>query len=348
MESNRPCQVIVVDDEPAINDVLENILEAAGVSVRTASNAQDALALYSKQMADVVITDIQMAGMSGFDLLAELLLRNPNAKVIMMTGYDSYDVVRRALQDGAYDYLTKPLEDHELIVARVLRAFEHVKLVRENANLIKRLQASHAKITGTNRHLVHLNKRLRHLAITDELTQLYNRRFIDRTIQTETEERTRLVNPLSVLLLDVDHFKAFNDKHGHDGGDQALQKVADILKQCSRAGDLIGRYGGEEFIALLPGTAANEANTLAETIRSEIKKQTFLFEKQPAHITVSLGVASTADSQDRVSGRRLIIQADKALYAAKDAGRNCSCHFSDLPDNQDNVLPLITPKAANG
>ena len=157
MDSNRPCNVIVVDDEPAINQILEKVLEDAGMSVRAAVNAQDALTLYKEQQADVVITDIQMSGMSGFELLAELLLRNPNAKIIMMTGYDSYDVVRRALQEGAYDYLTKPLEDHDLIVARVLRAFEHVKLIRENANLIKRLQASHAKITGTNRHLVHLN-----------------------------------------------------------------------------------------------------------------------------------------------------------------------------------------------
>ena len=124
MDSNRPCKVIVVDDEPAINQILENVLEAAGVLVRTAVNAQDALSQYNEQAADVVITDIQMSGMSGFDLLAELLQRNPNAKVIMMTGYDSYDVVRRALQEGAYDYLTKPLEDHDLIVARVLRAFE--------------------------------------------------------------------------------------------------------------------------------------------------------------------------------------------------------------------------------
>jgi len=347
MDSNRPCNVIVVDDEPAINQILEKVLEDAGMSVRAAANAQDALTLYKEQQADVVITDIQMSGMSGFDLLAELLLRNPNAKIIMMTGYDSYDVVRRALQEGAYDYLTKPLEDHDLIVTRVLRAFEHVKLIRENANLIKRLQASHAKITGTNRHLVHLSKRLRHLAITDELTQLYNRRFIDQTIQTETEERTRLVNPLSVLLLDVDHFKAFNDKHGHDGGDQALQAVADTMKKCSRPGDLIGRYGGEEFIAVLPGTSEDQANELAETIRGEIKKQAFMFEKQQTHITVSIGVASTVDNEDKVSGRRLIIQADKALYAAKDAGRNCSCHFSELPDTRDNVVPLIIPNAAN-
>ena len=128
MDSNRPCNVIVVDDEPAINQILEKVLEDAGMSVRSAVNAQDALMLYKEQQADVVITDIQMSGMSGFDLLAELLLRNPNAKIIMMTGYDSYDVVRRALQEGAYDYLTKPLEDHDLIVARVLRAFEHCLL----------------------------------------------------------------------------------------------------------------------------------------------------------------------------------------------------------------------------
>ena len=179
------------------------------------------------------------------------------------------------------------------------------------------------------------------------MTQLYNRRFIDRTIQTETEERTRLVNPLSVLLLDVDHFKAFNDKHGHDGGDQALQAVADIMKKCSRPGDLIGRYGGEEFIAVLPGTSEDQANALAETIRGEIKKQAFMFEKQQTHITVSIGVASTVDNKDKVSGRRLIIQADKALYAAKGAGRNCSCHFSELPDTRDNVVPLIIPDAAN-
>ena len=347
MKNNRLCRVIVVDDEPTINEVLKSVLEAAGVLVWTATSAQDALALHESHAADVVITDIQMSGMSGFDLLAELLARDPNAKVIMMTGFDSYNVVRRALQEGAYDYLTKPLDDHDRIIASVHRAFEHAQLTRENENLIMRLQASHAKMTATNQRLVHLNKRLRHLAVTDELTQIYNRRYIDRTMQTETEERTKLIDPLSVLLLDVDHFKTFNDNHGHDGGDRALQKVAEILKLGSRQGDLIGRYGGEEFICVLPGTSAEEAFSFAESIRNEIKTQTLMIEKQEAHLTVSIGIASTADVDQKVSGRRLIIQADKALYAAKDAGRDCSCHFANLPVSQDNVIPLILPKAAN-
>jgi len=345
MENNHPCKVIVVDDEPAINDILGDILEAAGVMVWKATNGEQALDLQERHAADVVITDIQMEGMSGFDLLGELLNRDPNAKVIMMTGFDSYDVVRRALQEGAYDYLTKPLEDHDVIIAGVLRAYEHSQLIRENANLIVRLQASHAKITASNQRLVHLNKRLRHLAVTDELTQIYNRRYIDRTMQTETEERTKLIDPLSVLLLDVDFFKRFNDSHGHDGGDQALQHVANILKSCTRTGDLIGRYGGEEFICILPGTSASAAKEIAETIRQEVKKQELTINGQQAPITISIGVSS-ATGDSKLSGRSLIIQADKALYGAKDAGRDQTCHYESMSGSDNNVVNL--PKAANG
>ncbi|GEM_PF-587116 len=347
--NNLQCRVLVVDDEPSINDILENVLEAAGATVWTANSAEEALCLHETHEIEVVITDIHMDGMSGFDLLGELFIRDPNSKVIMMTGYDTYDSVRRALQEGAYDYLTKPLEDHDLIVAAVHRAYENVKLIQENNKLISRLQASHTKVIAANQRLVHLNKRLRHLAITDELTQIYNRRFIDRTMQTETEQRTRLIDPLSVLLLDVDHFKLFNDSHGHDGGDKALQHVAQILTNNSRSGDLIGRYGGEEFICILPGTSAKDANIIAENIRNEIKQQPLIIENRKAPITVSIGISSSLETRGNVSGRSLIVQADNALYAAKYAGRDRTCHYDSFAENQDESESVETlPKVANG
>ena len=182
-----------------------------------------------------------------------------------MTGFDSYDMLRRALHAGAYDYLSKPLDDHGIIVSTVSRAFESSRLIRENRQLIERLTASHSQLSTANKQLIKLNHRLRLLAITDGLTQLYNRRFIDQTIDKEAQRRNRYASPLSVLLLDVDNFKQFNDTHGHDGGDTVLKNVAATLRRCVRKTDVVGRYGGEEFIVLLPNNRTGKCTPFCRT-----------------------------------------------------------------------------------
>jgi len=324
------CNVLVVDDEPAIVEVVSHVLSEQGFCVHQAVSGERALEVFAEHVVDIVITDIRMDGISGFELMKRVQAMDSAVKVIVMTGYDSYDMVLRALQSGAYDYLDKPLDDHQLIIAAARRAADSSKMHRENVLLMERLKASHQKLAAANQKLVDMNKRLKILAITDGLTRLYNRRYIDQAIKKEAERRNRYEDPFSVILLDVDHFKLFNDDHGHDGGDQALQRVSEILTKCARNTDIVGRYGGEEFIVLLTKTPPENARVFAERVRAAIEESELKLETGIAKMTASIGIAGVAAQDPHISGRDLIIAADKALYAAKDAGRNQINHFDGI------------------
>ena len=159
------------------------------------------------------------------------------------------------------------------------------------------------------------------LAIHDGLTGLYNHREFQRQLQVELERAQRYKHPLSLLMLDIDHFKNFNDKYGHQAGDDVLRALADQMRQEVRAVDYVARYGGEEFVIILPEMAASEALTVAERLRKSIAASTVIIsEGQSVNVTVSIGVATFPEDAD--SKDKLIAVADKALYAAKAAGRN--------------------------
>ena len=218
--------------------------------------------------------------------------------------------------------------------------------MRENADLINRLTVSNIKVTAANKRLLHLNKQLRKLSITDGLTQLFNRRYIDDWIQNYAISHSDSDVSYSVILMDVDYFKQVNDSFGHDGGDEVLRHLATILANFGRERDLVGRYGGEEFIVVLPGSDATEALQTAERIRSLVERTSVRVNSGTVQITVSMGVSTNLHpvtsldgdcfnrKQEFVSGRALVAQADKALYAAKDQGRNLCIHYQDLGDQQ--------------
>lgn len=324
------CNALIVDDDPAIVEVVSCVLKEQGFCVQTALSGEQALELFTEHLFDIVITDIRMNGISGFELIGRIQVLDSTVKVIVMTAYDSYDMVLRALKCGAYDYLDKPLDDHQAILDAARRAYDCSKLHRENTLLLERLQASHQKIAIANQRLVAMNRKLKVLASTDGLTRLYNRRYIDQVIDREANSRNRYQDPFSVILLDVDHFKHFNDQHGHDGGDKALQKIAQILTQSARGTDFVGRYGGEEFIVLLTNTPPEHALLFAERIRARIEESQLDLETGRATLTISAGVAGVSATDMSVTGRELIISADKALYAAKNAGRNTIMNFDDI------------------
>ena len=344
MTDRSHCTALVVDDEPAITELVSCVLRSAGMSVFCARDGLRALEIIANNTVDVVITDIRMDGMSGFELMARINQDDDTIKVIVMTGYDSYDMVKRSLKAGAYDYLDKPLNDHAAIIATTQRAFENVQLLRENADLINRLTVSNIKVTAANNRLQHLNKQLRKLAITDGLTQLFNRRYIDDWIQNYAITNNATDISYSVILIDVDYFKQVNDSFGHDGGDEVLRHLATILGKCGREKDLVGRYGGEEFIIILPGSDETEALQTAERIRSLVERTSVRVNSVAVQITVSMGISTRlnavesldGDAQDTnqefITGRALVAQADQALYAAKDQGRNLCIHYQDLPE----------------
>ena len=330
------CHALVVDDDPAITEIVKEVLEQDGVTVTTASNGNEALEVFTEQVIDVVLTDIRMDGMSGFELMKRIQLLDPAVKVIVMTGYDSYDMVRRALQAGAYEYLDKPLDMHQAITSSVTRAYENALLYRENAKLLERVTVSNDKLSIANKRLVQLNKKLKHLAITDSLTQLYNRRYIDQAMRREAQRRNRYHDPLSLIVLDVDNFKKFNDTYGHDGGDHALKIVGDVLTSCARNTDVVGRYGGEEFVVVLTKTPPHNARIFAERVRAKIEAQIVdLGDDNTGRITVSVGIAGVNSDNEAIEGKALLINADDALYEAKNMGRNRVVHFDDMQPKED-------------
>ncbi|MFK7860328.1 MAG: diguanylate cyclase [Granulosicoccus sp.] len=343
--------VLVVDNEPSITKLLSRILQKSDLRVLVAQNGYQAITILAENSVDVVVTDVDLKSMTGLELLTHIQCTDDTINAIMMTNNDSYDLVRKALRANAYDHLEKPLNDHDDVINTVLRACESGRLKRENSALIASLQTSNTKLNAANKRLLQLNKQLRKLATTDSLTSLYNRRYIDDWIQNYAFSNTSLEACYSILLLDVDYFKDVNDKHGHDGGDKVLKHLASLLKNGNRSSDLIGRYGGEEFIIVMPGTDDLEALEAAEKVRTTIESASINVSSGSVQITVSIGVstdltavsspghATMTPAEAFYSGRTLIAQADKALYTAKDLGRNCCVHYSQMSN-----VPLTMQK----
>ncbi len=340
MSTSDNYTVLVVDDEPIITELVSQWQCDRNNTVLIANCSAEALVIMQSQAIDVVISDICMDGMNGFDLLAEIALIDNTINVILMTAYDCHKMIRRAINAGAYDYLSKPLD--ELSVHSVIeRAAQSTALTRQNIALIEQLTRNNEDILTANRKLIKLNNKLQLLSITDELTQLYNRRYIDEWLHAH-ESSTVDTNTCSVILLDIDHFKKVNDTFGHAGGDKVLQKLSHILLAHHRNNDLVGRYGGEEFVVILPDCSEDDAIRYAEELRERIEKTIINMRNGPISFTVSMGISSTKQTTPSYDatmsniGRKLIDQADKALYRAKDNGRNQCVHYDRIERKNTN------------
>ncbi|MCU0291104.1 MAG: diguanylate cyclase [Thermoanaerobaculaceae bacterium] len=297
----RKCHVLVVDDEPANRDLLCRRLQRAGYGTSSAASAEEAWRLIGERLPSLVLLDVCMPGVSGLDLLARLRGQTSTRllPIIMVTSMsDSSDVVN-AIQGGANDYVTKPI-DLPVLLARMET---HLRM----ASLVTQLESQ--------------GRILAHLAAFDDLTGLYNRRSVGAAIQAGCQRAQERHHPLALLMLDLDHFKEVNDRHGHAVGDAVLKELAARLAAAVRDSDVVGRHGGEEFVVMLPDTDARAALAVAERIRGAIGGTPFACNSGPIPVTVSIGASALAAGESVVPCQ-LLEEADRALYEAKRAGRD--------------------------
>jgi diguanylate cyclase (GGDEF)-like protein len=316
--SQTSMRILIADDDESLRSVLKQVLSGDGYEVTLASTGEEALKAFLKRPFSLVISDIRMGGMSGIELLKEVKRLRPDTQVIIITSYASLDTAITAIQTGAYDYLVKPFEDIALISSVVRRATEKIRLTEENKNLIEKLKRQ-------NEELERANMTLKELSIRDGLTGSYNHRYFQENLALEILRSKRYARTFSLVFLDVDFFKQYNDAHGHPEGDAILIALSKLLTSCLRKSDIVARYGGEEFVLLLPETSKENAFAVAETIRKKIADYPFPGrETQPqGKITVSMGIA--VFPEDGNDGSTLLHHADNALYQAKNRGRNAVC-----------------------
>jgi diguanylate cyclase (GGDEF)-like protein len=290
-------QILIVDDDAAIRESMREFIEMAGYEAHTAASAEEALESLKTQMVQLLITDIMLPGMNGLEL-TDAVKKQYGADIIVMTGYSGDYSYEEAIGKGASDFVFKPVRFEELLL-RIKRVLNERQLTEERNHMLEKLQK---------------------LAITDALTKLYNSRHFYNQLELEVTRCNRYSHPLSLLLLDIDLFKKYNDTYGHLEGDKVLIRIGKIINSLLRKMDSAYRYGGEEFTIILPETNTAEAFTVAQRIRLAIEEEEF--EPLPGKtvtITISVGATQYSPPEDLPS---LIQRADKSMYMSKQAGRN--------------------------
>ncbi len=307
-------RVLIVDDDASILGVVSEVLEDDGYDVTTAGTGEEALQLLGGEPFALVMTDIRLPGINGVKVLEYVREKQPRTNVIMITSHASLETSINAIKHGAYDYLLKPFEDLSLISSAAKRAVHAYNIDVERSQLIRSLKV-------TNQELARVNQVLHGLAIRDGLTNLYNHRYINEILDKEMNEALLDDSTLSLIFVDVDKFKEFNDQHGHHHGDLILRELGALMRENVRKKDFVARWGGEEFVILCPKTDAETGRMLAETLRKTVADNMFMRGENvaPVRITISAGVAASRRSFTKEA---LVESADGALYEAKRNGRN--------------------------
>jgi len=305
--SNDKMHVLIVDDNPQNLKVLGNVLKQnTSYSLAFAMNGEEALEYIQKKLPDMILLDVMMPGLDGFQVCEALSKEAEVADipVIFITAKSEPEDIIKGFKVGGVDYVTKPFNEAEL-------------LMRINTHM--ELKKSRDMLELKNKELTEAYEKIEYLALTDTLTGIANRRNITTLMGKEVSRSKRNGATFSMIMCDIDFFKNVNDTYGHDTGDYVLCEVADIIQNNIRHQDIVARWGGEEFLVVLPETRVEDATSVAEKLRRTIEEKEMEFGEYKFKVTMTFGV-SVYESELGIE--KSIKKADDALYDGKQNGRN--------------------------
>jgi len=292
---NSTLTLLYVEDDNDTREQLSTFLKYFSSSLYIAIDGEEGLSLYKKYSPDLIITDIGMPKMDGVTMVEKIKQINPHQHIIFTTAHSESTFFIRAIDVSVDGYILKPI-DLEKLEYKIKRIQEHINL--------KKFYIQH-------------QKELEHKAYIDELTQIHNRTYFEETLSKEIAKFKReVIKEIGFILFDIDHFKNFNDKYGHQKGDEILKELALLIKNETRISDIFARWGGEEFVNVLPGNSLQATVEVAKKLCRKIEKHIF---SGNLHVTCSFGVTTFSKDDTKET---LLKKADKALYVAKNKGRN--------------------------
>jgi len=302
-------KILLVEDDKVQAQFIRDFLERKGYEVVWAENGASAIKIAKTVPIDLILLDLILPDISGHEVCRWLRL-NQDTKgipIIMLTVKTNITDKVAGLEAGADDYLPKPFDEAELN-ARIYASL--------------RTKALQDELRERNRQLEDLLHKLEIMAITDHLTEIYNRRHFEEILKREFTRALRYNLHLSCLMCDIDHFKRINDTYGHAAGDTVLKETARLIASFLRETDIVGRWGGEEFIVLLTQAKKEDARKVAERILKAVEGHRFQGLPENERVTISIGIASIPEDREIDNWEKLIKYADEALYRAKRNGRN--------------------------
>lgn len=307
----------MVEDSMVAIRAITGYLEEIGVHPMIAETGSAAVELYRKERPDIILLDIILPDIDGYEVakqVRKLQGKDDWTAIIFLSVMSKDDDLARGIQAGGDDYLMKPV-GRVVLQAKVAAMYRLVRMQRALVKLTEQLNEA--------------NHELHRISMIDGLTGIANRRLFDESLEREWRRCARLKKPLSIVMLDVDYFKKYNDKYGHQAGDECLKAAAKKMSSAvPRASDLAARYGGEEFVLILGETDEEGARWVANRIRQQVIGMKVVHEDSPyGYVTMSCGVSSVLPG-DELSVEKLVKSADNALYLAKKHGRNTVAYLN--------------------